>query len=114
MARPTADGLTHIELDGGGEALATAFGDGRVAASVYPWEITLLGDDAVADRPAHSRLRATVTSIVTAGSRARVSLSSPQPLVAEIAQSAVSRLGLRVGSSVMATWRAADTRIVDV
>ena len=67
-ARPEPDGGTVVALDGGGEIASTARATGRVAASVYPWEISL-------DLPgveAHGsirdlRLPATVGSITALG-----------------------------------------------
>ena len=40
-ARSGANGLTHVELDGGGELTSTDPGEGPVAVSVYPWEIAI-------------------------------------------------------------------------
>ena len=42
-ARPPAvpDGLTIVELDGGGTAASAARGAGRVALTIHPWEVTL-------------------------------------------------------------------------
>ncbi|HWX52364.1 MAG TPA: ABC transporter ATP-binding protein [Solirubrobacteraceae bacterium] len=111
-ARATGGGLTRIALDGGGEAVTTAPGEGRVAVSVYPWEITLLASDGVPAGSAQNRLPARVTSIVTVGNRARVGLLAPQPIVAEITQESASQLGLEVGSTVSAAWKATAARVV--
>jgi ABC-type sulfate/molybdate transport systems ATPase subunit len=108
--RATADGLTRIELDGG-EVFATAPARGRVAVSVYPWEITLL-PAAASTGSAQNRLLARVSSIVTIGNRARVGLVAAQPLVAEITQESVRSLGLSVGSTVAVVWKATATRVV--
>jgi molybdate transport system ATP-binding protein len=105
-------GLTRIELDGGGEVLAKARAEGRVAVSVYPWEITLLSADTPLAGSAQNRLTARVTSIVTVANRARVGLLAGQPLVAEITQESARRLALEVGSSVSVTWEATATRVV--
>jgi molybdate transport system ATP-binding protein len=113
-ARPAAGDLTRIELDGGGEVLASAHGNGSVAVSIYPWEITLLAPDALASGSAQNRLAARVTSIVTVGSRARIGLSAAQPLVAEITQASAERLGLSVGSPVSASWKATATRVIEL
>ena len=40
-ARPDADGLTQVELDGGGVLHSTDLIRGPVAALVFPWEISL-------------------------------------------------------------------------
>jgi molybdate transport system ATP-binding protein len=111
-ARAGAGGLTRVELDGGGEVAATAPARGRVAVSVYPWEITLLPSDTPAAGSAQNRLLARVTSIVTLGNRARVGLLAGQPLVAEITQESARGLGLEVGSAVAVAWKATATRVV--
>ena len=40
-ARAGADGLTHVDLDGGGAVASTDRAEGPVAVSVYPWEIAI-------------------------------------------------------------------------
>jgi molybdate transport system ATP-binding protein len=110
-AHAAPGGLTRIELDGGGEVAASAHAEGRVAVSVYPWEITLLPAEAPAGS-AQNRLLASVTSIVTLGNRARVGLLAGQPLVAEITQESARGLGLIVGCSVAVAWKATATRVV--
>ena len=47
-ARSGHDGLTLVDLDGGGEIASTDEGEGRVAASVFPWEIAI---EPVAEEP---------------------------------------------------------------
>jgi molybdate transport system ATP-binding protein len=111
LARRDHGALTVIELDGGGTATATDPGDGPVAVSVFPWEITLAPADEVAHDSAQNRLAARVQSITTVGNRVRVGLDAGQPLVAEVTQAAADELGLRVGSSVAASWKATATRV---
>jgi molybdopterin-binding protein len=41
----------------------------------------------------------------------RVGLDAGQPLVAEITQPAADELGLRVGRTVTASWKATATRV---
>ncbi|HEX4187532.1 MAG TPA: ATP-binding cassette domain-containing protein [Solirubrobacteraceae bacterium] len=110
-ARLQAGGLTRIELDGGGVLTATDPAEGRVAASVFPWEITLLAPDALAPGSAQNMLPARVTSIVTVGNRARVGLLAAQPMVAEITEESARMLELSVGSRVAAAWKATATRV---
>jgi molybdate transport system ATP-binding protein len=105
------DALTVIELDGGGTAIATDPGDGQVAISVFPWEITLGRPDAGALDSAQNRLLARVQSITAVGNRVRVGLDAGQPLVAEVTQAAADDLELRVGASVTASWKATATRV---
>ena len=111
-AHSGADGLTHVRLDGGGTVASTDAGDGAVAVSVYPWEITI---EPAGDEPhgsAQNRLSAEVLSITTVGNRVRLRLTGPQPLVAEITLASAERLGLQAGVRVTASWKAAATRLV--
>src|SRR5207245_631708 len=82
-ARPAPGELTVVELDGGGVASSTDRGTGRVALSVYPWEITVGGSEST-DESAQNRLHASVTSVTRVGNRVRLGLSAGQPLVAEV------------------------------
>ena len=111
-ARPAADGLTHVELDGGGTVASTDAGEGQVAVSVYPWDVALEPARAEPRGSALNRLPAEVLSVTTVGNRVRVGLRGPQPLVAEITAASADRLGLRPGAEVVASWKAAATRIV--
>jgi molybdate transport system ATP-binding protein len=107
-----SDGLTRVELDGGGTVLSTDPGAGPVAVSVYPWEIAI---EPAGDEPhgsSQNRLVAEVLSITTVGNRVRLGLAGPQPLTAEITAASAERLGLRIGAQVAATWKAAATRVV--
>ena len=110
-ARTDRGPLTVIELDGGGLATATDRGDGPVAVSVFPWEITLGPADEPAHDSAQNRLPAIVRSITAVGNRVRVGLDAGQPLVAEITQAAADDLGLRIGATVTASWKATATRV---
>ena len=56
--------------------------------------------------------RAEVLSVTTVGNRVRLGLAAPQPLAAEITAASAERLGLRPGTRVIATWKAAATRLV--
>jgi molybdate transport system ATP-binding protein len=114
VARLGPGGVTRVELDGGGTVSSTDAGEGAVAVSVYPWEIAI---ERAGERPhgsAGNRLPAEVVSITTVGNRVRLGLSGPQPLVAEVTLASVERLGLRAGVRVIATWKAAATRLVGV
>ena len=83
-ARSGHDGLTLVDLDGGGEIASTDEGRGRVAASVFPWEIAI---EPVADErhgSAQNRVLAEVLTVTAVGNRVRLGLAGPQPLAAEI------------------------------
>ncbi len=112
IARPRADGLTHVELDGGGEIVSTDPAEGPVAASVYPWEIAIEPASEPPHGSAQNRLAVEVVSMTTIGNRVRLGLTAPQPVAAEITQAAAEQLGLRTGARVTASWKAAATRLV--
>ena len=111
VARPGAGGLTEVALDGGGSVTSTDRAEGRVAATVFPWEIELGAPDAGASS-ALNHLAVEVRTVTEIGNRARIGLASPQPLVAEVTAASVARLGLRPGSRVEARWKATATRLV--
>jgi molybdate transport system ATP-binding protein len=105
-----ADGLTHVRLDGGGSVSVADPATGRVAISIYPWEIALAAT-AVADS-AQNRLDVEVVSVTPVGNRIRVGLAAPQPLTAEITAPAVERLGIVPGQRIVAAWKATATRVI--
>ena len=112
IARPDADGATVVALDGGGEVTALAPGEGPVAVSVYPWEITLAAPDAPSSDSARNHLRVDVLSVTTVGARVRVGLAAPQPLAAEISAASARELDLRPGTRAVASFKAAATRVL--
>jgi molybdate transport system ATP-binding protein len=105
-------GLTVVALDGGGEITSTDAARGRVAASLYPWEISLEPPGVAAEGSALNRLQAEVLNVTAVGNRARVGLFAGQHLTAEITGESASRLGLARGSRVAATWKATATRLI--
>jgi molybdate transport system ATP-binding protein len=114
VAERLPDGLTAVALDGGGTVTSTDVFEGPVAVSVYPWEIAI----EPAGEPAHgstqNRLPAEVLSVTSVGNRVRLGLAGPQPMAAEITEPAAQALGLRAGSRVTASWKAAATRLVSI
>jgi molybdopterin-binding protein len=84
---------------------------GPVAASVYPWEISLEPPGELAAGSIRNHLPATVESITPVGGRVRVGLAASQPLSAEITEAASREMGLRKGSRVIASWKATATRL---
>jgi molybdate transport system ATP-binding protein len=111
-AAPEPGGGTVVDLDGGGSVTSSDDAAGRVAVSVHPWEVALEPDGAEPAGSALNRLPATVESVTTVGSRARVGLLAGQPLAAEITTASAERLGLAPGVRVIATWKATATRLV--
>jgi molybdenum ABC transporter ATP-binding protein len=109
--RSSDDGLTVVELDGGGVVSSIDSGSGRVAVSVHPWEITLSPLREAFDESAQNHLRARVSSLTTVSNRVRVALAAGQPLLAEVTGRAAAELGLAVGSEVVASWKATATRL---
>ena len=112
-AHPGLDGLTVVELDGGGTIVSTDVAQGAVGASVHPWEIAIErpSDDA-RGRSTQNRLAAEVVSITEIGNRVRLGLAAAQPLVAELTLTATRELDLRAGTPVVAAWKASATRLV--
>ena len=97
---PGPDGTTHVTLEGGGALTSTDIGRRPGRGRGLP-----LGGHARAcgHRPArlgHEPLPATVASVTEIGNRARIGLTTPQPLVAEVTGASVRRLGLRPGTQV--------------
>ena len=111
-ARPATGELTVVDLDGGGVASTTDRGTGRVALSVYPWEITIGVPSTAPDESAQNRLSGRITSITTVGNRVRLGLAAGQPLIAEVTGKARDDLKLAVGREVVATWKATATRLI--
>jgi molybdate transport system ATP-binding protein len=110
-ARPNERGLTLVALEGGGRVVSPEHAEGPVAVSVFPWEVELEPPGADHAGSARNRLDATVRSVTVLGARVRVGLSVPQPLTAEITDASLERLGLEPGAKVVASWKAAATRL---
>jgi molybdate transport system ATP-binding protein len=111
-ARAAPDGLTVVDLDGGGNVTTTDRGTGPVAVSVYPWEVSLEPAGETAHGSARNRLAAEVLSLTTVGNRVRVGLAAPQPLAAELTHASAEAMRLAPGARVTATWKAAATRLI--
>jgi molybdate transport system ATP-binding protein len=102
-------GLTAVDLDGGGTIYSTDVASGPVAASVFPWEISLGPADGGSAR---NSLLADVVTVTAVGGRVRVGLQAGQPLTAEVTEPAVRELALAPGVRVAATWKATATRLI--
>jgi molybdate transport system ATP-binding protein len=110
-ARPGEE-QTTVELDGGSSVVSLELADGPVAVTVYPWEIELEPAGAAHPGSALNHLVAEVRSVTTVGNRVRVALAAPQLLISEVTAESARRLELRQGKRVVASWKAAATRLV--
>ena len=106
-AAPDPRGLTEVVLDAGGTMWSTDAVSGRVAVTVYPWDVSLSRE--VPDDSAVNHLRAPIARITPLGNRARVAVG---PLVAEVTTASVERLALRVGEPVVASFKATAARLL--
>ncbi len=106
-ASPGSDGLTQVALDAGVTAWSTDVGHGRVALSIYPWEVSI-GREIPADT-AVNHVRAPIVSLVELGNRVRLRVG---PLAAEVTAGSAARLGLREGEVVVASFKATAARLL--
>jgi molybdopterin-binding protein len=81
--------------------------------AIFPWEIALEPAGTDPHGSALNRLVVTVSSVTEVGNRARVGLTAPQPLVAEVTGQSVRKLGLTPGTQVIASFKATATRLVE-
>jgi molybdate transport system ATP-binding protein len=105
-------GLTEIVLDGGATITSSDEGEGRVAVSVHPEEVTLEPPGAEHAGSARNRVRGEVTSLTALGNRTRVAIRTPQPLAADITMASAEQLHIKPGGEVIAAWKAAATRLL--
>ena len=102
--------LTEVVARSGATFLSTERAVGPVAAVVPPWEIALAAG--VPEGSALNRLAGPVSRVVRVANRVRITVASDPPVVAEITDASEQRLGLVPGSPVVASWKAAGTRLV--
>lgn len=107
VARPGRRGLTEVVLDAGGVVYSVDEATGRVGVAVFPWDVALARESP--DDSSSNHISATVASIVAYGNRARVRAG---PITAEITTASTERLSLREGTPVVASFKAAGTRLV--
>jgi molybdopterin-binding protein len=98
---------TRIRLSDGTPITTSDHGDGAVTLAVYPWDITL--SRVRPDDSAMNVIAGTITTITELGNRARVTLG---PISADITIESLRRLGLAIGDSAYASFKATGTRIV--
>lgn len=107
-ARRSPGGLTQVTLDDGSILYSVDEAEGPVEVAVYPWEVS------VAREPtrdsALNHVRGPITSLVRIGNRARVQVGG---LVGEVTAASADRLDLEKGDFVVASFKAAATRLVE-
>ena len=108
IARPGAGGLTEVALDDGSVVYSVDEALGAVEVAVYPWDVSISRD--LPHDSSLNHVRGPVTSLVLLGNRARVQVRG---LVSEITAASADRLGLEQGEIVMASFKAAATRLVE-
>ena len=107
VARAGAEGLTEVRLENGATIYSTDAASREVGVVVFPWEVTL-AQVAPADS-ARNHLAGRVAGLTQVGNRVRVRVG---PITAEVTAASAERLGLRAGEEVVATFKAAGTRLV--
>ena len=106
-ASPGPNGLTEVVLDDGSLVYSTDEAAGPVEVAVYPWEISFAREPT--PDSALNHVLGPITSLVRIGNRARVQVGG---LVGEVTTASVERLGLEEGDVVVASFKAAATRLV--
>jgi molybdate transport system ATP-binding protein len=103
--------LTEVRGEGWADPLRSVDGfEGPVGVVVYPWEVSL--SSSPPDSSALNAVRGAVRRISMVGNRARVTLDSTPPIVAEVTEESVRRMRLGAGAPVVASWKATATRLV--
>ncbi len=108
VARPGADGLTEVALADGGIVYSVDDALGAVEVAIYPWDVSISREQP--HDSALNHVHGPITSLVVVGNRARVQVRG---LVGEVTAASVERLGLAEGDVVMASFKAAATRLVE-
>jgi molybdate transport system regulatory protein len=98
-----------VTLGDGTRLLSTDPGAGPVGVVVYPWEVALALETPVDSTQNH--VRAPISTVVPVANRVRVRVG---PLTAEITAASAERLGLEPGRTVVASFKATGTRLVEL
>jgi len=99
--------LTELELPTGELIRSTDPAEGDAVAIVYPWEVTL--SRTRPDDSAQNHIAGVVASLVPVGNRVRARVG---PLTAEITADSSERLGLEVGGTAVASFKATATKLL--
>ncbi len=104
-------GLTEVHSgDGPARFVSTDAAEGPVGVVVLPWDVSL--STVAPEGSALNALSGRVRRVAVIGNRARVTVASVPPIVAEVTEGSVRRLGLRPDLPVVASWKATGTRLV--
>ena len=106
-AVPRGDGLTEVLLTDGTSLVSADAVVGPVGVVVQPWEISIAR--AAPTDSMQNHVGGEIASLVLVGNRVRVRVG---PLTAEITASSAERLGLRVGDTVVAGFKATGARLM--
>ena len=106
-ALPGPGGLTEVTLDDGSILYSVDEAEGGVDIAVYPWEVSIAREPT--RDSALNHVEGPITSLVEIGNRARVQVGA---LVGEVTTTSVNRLGVKEGDRVVASFKAAATRLV--
>ena len=105
-AEPVGD-ATRVRLTDGTVITTVGRGRGDVVLAVYPWDITV--STSAPNDSAMNLIIGPIENIAELGSRVRVTIG---PVSAEITADSLHRLGLRLGTTAFASFKATGTRIV--
>jgi molybdenum ABC transporter ATP-binding protein len=108
-AEPASNGSSsaRVSLDDGTVVATADPAHGYVALAVYPWDITVAATPP--NDSAINVIHAPIRSIAEFGNRARLAVG---PVTAEITTESLTRLGLKPGQAVYASFKATGTRVV--
>jgi molybdate transport system ATP-binding protein len=105
-ARPRGDGLSAVTLGDGTQIVSADVAEGPVGVLIHPWEVAIAREAPPDSMQNH--LRGSIASLVPVGNRVRVSVG---PLTAEITAVSAEQLGLCVGETVVAGFKATGARL---
>ncbi len=105
-AEPSGDS-TRVRLRDGTVITTVGPGTGEVVLAVYPWDITV--STSAPHDSAMNLISGPIHSIAELGNRVRVTIG---PVSAEITTESLHRLGLQLGDTAFASFKATGTRLV--
>jgi molybdate transport system ATP-binding protein len=100
-----------VQLDGGGRLVAAEAPDGDVFTLIHPHSVALHRREP--EGTPRNAWRSRAEAVDLAGDRARVQITGPVPLVAEVTPAAVDELHLTEGGEVWATVKATEVLVYE-